>query len=209
MTDLYETNLHDMLMQDHQWAIRSARKWLSSDLVVFDTETTGFSPNEVVEISAVDKDGEVVLDTLVKPVKLIEPSAYEVHGISDDDCRDAPTITDLLPQIEDAFANKLILSYNLDFDAQALRNSFLLRGKYAWDAYTRFRDHAITNYACIMQLHAEFFGDWSEYHSSYTWQSLSVAAHDCSVSGEGQPHRALTDARTALAVLKHMAERET
>ena len=203
------SDLHDMLMLDHREAIRRARQWVSSDLVVFDTETTSLMPAEIVEISVVDQDGDVLLDTLVKPVTLIEPSAYEVHGISDDDCKDAPTITDLLPQLEDAFANKLILSYNLDFDAQALRNSFLLRGKYAWDAYTRFRDYAITNYACIMLLYAEFGCDWSEYHRSYTWQSLGDAAHGCRVSVEAQPHRALNDARTALAVLRHMAERET
>ncbi len=34
------SDLHDMLMRDYQAAIRRARQWVSSDLVVFDTETT-------------------------------------------------------------------------------------------------------------------------------------------------------------------------
>ena len=35
---------------------------------------------------------------------------------------------------------------------------------------------------CIMELYAMFYGAWSSYHSSYTWQSLADAA--CAVWSE-------------------------
>ena len=45
-----------------------------------------------------------------------------------------------------------------------------------------------------MEWYAQYCGDWSEYHGSYTWQRLP-----------GAGHRAIEDARAALDVIKEMA----
>ena len=56
-----------------------------------------------------------------------------------------------------------------------------------------------------METFAKFYGNFNEYHGSFTWQPLSRAAAECSVDVDGDPHRALTDARTAAGVLRYMA----
>jgi DNA polymerase III epsilon subunit-like protein len=39
------------------------------DVVILDTETTGLYDAEICEISVIDREGNVLLDTLVKPKK--------------------------------------------------------------------------------------------------------------------------------------------
>ena len=66
----------------------AAIKWasdlmISSDFVVFDSETTGLSsPVDFVEIAVVDPAGETLFDSLLKPSCRIEPRARAVHGHS-------------------------------------------------------------------------------------------------------------------------------
>jgi len=64
--------------------------------VVFDLETTGTDPaiDRIVEISALrlDPEGDRELRTRrLNPERTIPPGATAVHGITDDDVRDAPT----------------------------------------------------------------------------------------------------------------------
>ena len=195
-------------MRDRDAAILEARRLCAAEVVVFDTETNGLYDAEAVEIGIVQADGAVVLDTLVRPIGHIEESAWEVHGISEDILKDAPTMTEVLPMLHEAFRGKTVLSYNLNFDADILHRSSYMRGKPVLELYERMRD-GMKGSACIMQLFAQFYGEWDDQGKDYTWKSLGFAAADCAVEVEGRPHRALTDARTALGVLRYMAERET
>src|SRR5687767_15029572 len=67
---------------DRVAAIEWARDlMISSDFVVFDSETTGLSsPVDFVEIAVVDPAGETLFDSLLKPSCRIEPRARAVHG---------------------------------------------------------------------------------------------------------------------------------
>ena len=60
-----------------------------------------------------------------------------------------------------------------------------------------------------MELYARFWGDWHDYHGSYTWQALGKALDQCGITIEGPLHRAMADAREALAVLKYIAAADT
>ena len=72
-------------------AIQLARQWLSRKPVYIDTETTGTGPNDsIIEISIIDQDGGVLVESLVRPVGKISPGARAVHGITDDMIKDAP-----------------------------------------------------------------------------------------------------------------------
>lgn len=54
--------------------------------MVFDTETTGLDGSDgIVEVSCVSGQGEVLLDTLVRPVAPIPADATAIHGITSDD----------------------------------------------------------------------------------------------------------------------------
>ena len=185
--------------QNAHWA---ARDILSEPLVIFDTETTGLgSDAEIVEIACIDGEGDVLLTSLVQPAHPIPRDATNVHGITDADVRDAPTIVDLLPRLQEIWqqANQgnRVFAYNLDYDARLLIQSFGAR-RQRW-----FFPHRSEN--DIMQLYAEYYGAWSDWHRSFTWQSLIKAVDQCDLAFDGDAHRALSDARASLAVLKHMA----
>jgi DNA polymerase III epsilon subunit family exonuclease len=93
----------------------------------FDTETTGFSPenDRLVEIGAVKfrGSGEVLAATnwLVNPEIPILPKAAEVHGITQPMVADAPVFKDVFPQFEAFCADSLLLAHNAGFDIRFLR----------------------------------------------------------------------------------------
>ena len=47
----------------------------------------------------------------------------------------------------------------------------------------------------IMQLYAQYYGDWSDRHGSFTWRSLICAVDQCDLTFDGDAQRALADAR--------------
>ena len=59
---------------------QQASAWLLN-CAILDTETTGlYDDAEIVEISIIDENGGVLLDTLVKPLKPIPAEATAIHG---------------------------------------------------------------------------------------------------------------------------------
>ncbi len=191
-------------------AVKLAREMLSRPgLVVFDTETTGLSDtDEVVEIAAVNLKGEAVLDTLVQPTCPVSAEAVAIHGISAEMLADAPTMGKVVYSLMDAFkGNAFPVSYNFNFDRQMVVQS--VRASFRHNTYIIKSIERLLGdqrqWRCIMETYARYHGAWSERHGSYTWQRLEVAARECQVEVEGDPHRALTDAKTALGVLRYMA----
>ena len=77
--------------QNAHW---TAQDIVSEPLVIFDTETTGLgSDAEIVEIACIDGGGDVLLTSMVRPAHPIPRDATNVHGTTDADVRDAPTIS--------------------------------------------------------------------------------------------------------------------
>ena len=183
-----------------QAAIETARTWVTKDFVILDTETTGlYSPARIVEISCIDREGNVLVDSLVNPGIPIPADASAIHGISDADVADRPSFSDLWPLVWDAVRNAdCVLIYNASYDCRLLRQS--LEGHEAALAQA-----GQLKYGCIMELYAQFYGQYSEYHGSYTWQKLVNAVGQCGLHMDGTAHRALADTRASLAVLKYMA----
>lgn len=104
---------------------------LTRPLAIFDLETTGInvSSDRIIEISVlrVMPDGtESWYTKRINPEMPISESATAVHGISDDDVKDAPTFKDLAYEI-DAFLEGCDLSgYNaIKFDIPVLAEEFL------------------------------------------------------------------------------------
>ena len=192
------------IQADREAAILRAINLLDSNPVVFDTETTGLTDAEIVEIAAIDCSGAVLIDTLVKPVGSISEDAYHVHGIGGSSLSAAPTIAEIMPQIHEAFAGRTVTSYNLDFDSAMIRQSCAKRHKEAWKGYEWLKA-SIKQADCIMELYAQWYGDWNSYHGSYTWKALGGAGKALGVKLEKPAHRALSDAKMALGVLKALA----
>ncbi len=94
---------------------------LREDFVVFDIETTGFSPvnNRIIEIGAVKVSGGEVVDrysTFVNPDVPIPFEIEKLTGIRDDMVVDSPQIDVILPQFLDFCEGCVLVAHNASFD---------------------------------------------------------------------------------------------
>jgi exodeoxyribonuclease X len=94
--------------------------------LVVDTETTGIDPAEhrAVEVAAVLIKARQITSaftTYLNPGRSIPPAASAVHGLVDDDVKDAPTLEASLPWLN-ALASKAdaIVAHNAPFDRSML-----------------------------------------------------------------------------------------
>ncbi|NOY24238.1 MAG: 3'-5' exonuclease [Oligoflexia bacterium] len=91
-------------------------------VAVIDFETTGLEPGDrhPVQIALCRcLLGDRVVDrwtSLVRPPTPIPASASAIHGISDADVADAPTIDDLLDELMERLDGQILCAYNLPFD---------------------------------------------------------------------------------------------
>ena len=186
------------------------------DFVVWDTETTGLNDHaKIVSIGAVNKAGDVLLDTLVNPGVPIPEDASEIHGITDEMVKDAPTFEELYSIIKYRLEGKIWVIYNKDFDTARLwyecQRYCLPEIQPAidyvcsdWQSYGNFQTYAQFLTYCMMNKFAEHYGAWSDYHHSYTWQTLYTACRYYGIK-QNKAHHALSDAIDTLQVLKHLA----
>ncbi|MEG3909649.1 3'-5' exonuclease [Microcoleus sp. w2-18bC1] len=97
-------------------AVLWAREQLTqNDWVILDTETTGLVRAEIVEIAIIDRLGEMLLNTFIKPSIPIPAEVTEIHGISGAMVADAPTFPEVYPT-DAALKDKRVLIYNSAFD---------------------------------------------------------------------------------------------
>lgn len=94
---------------------------LEGDFVVFDIETTGFSPvnNRIIEIGAVKVCGGQVTDrfsTFVNPQVPIPFEIEKLTGIRDDMVMDAPLIGEVLPRFLEFCTDCVLVAHNAGFD---------------------------------------------------------------------------------------------
>jgi len=163
-----------------------------------DTETTGLNEDaRIVEIAVVDEQGEILLNTVVNPQIPIPLLASAIHSITDGVVKDAPLFDHLREQVIDIFNQYDVHIYNAEYDLRLLRQS--------GDGF-----EAMTA-KCVMKPFARIYGQWSEYHQSYTLQSLGKACEFYDIRN-GHPHRALGDALAArdvwLAMTKQAVRHE-
>ena len=101
--------------------------------IVLDTETTGLSPqngDRVVEIGCVELINHIATgktyQTYLNPQKPMEPSAEEVHGLSNEFLRDQPLFEEIFRDFLDFISDSPLVIHNADFDIGFL-NSELKR----------------------------------------------------------------------------------
>ena len=94
---------------------------LKADFVVFDIETTGFSPvnNKIIEIGAVKiQQGEITdrFSVFVNPGVPIPFEIEKLTSINDSMVMDAPPIEVILPQFLDFCQDAVLVAHNANFD---------------------------------------------------------------------------------------------
>lgn len=102
-------------------------------LVMFDTETTGFSPSKdrLVELGAVKVvDGQIVSRTnwLINPGRKIPNRATDVHGISDEMVKGKPTFAEVYPEFLAYIGDSILLAHNARFDVDFVRAEIMRAG---------------------------------------------------------------------------------
>ena len=101
---------------------------LDADYVVFDLETTGFSPetNRIIESGAVKvQNGKIVdkFSTFVNPQVPIPFRIEQLTSINDSMVIDAPVIADILPEFMKFCEGCVMVAHNADFDMSFIKKN--------------------------------------------------------------------------------------
>ena len=111
----------------------AAGQSLDDKYVVFDIETTGFSPekNKIIEIGAVKVIGGEIVDrysTFINPEVPIPFRIEELTSIRDDMVITSPTVDVILPQFMEFCKDCTMVAHNADFDMSFIKRNCALLG---------------------------------------------------------------------------------
>jgi len=168
---------------------------------ILDTETTGLHDGEICQIAIIDETRKVWFNNFVKTKDSIPGDATLIHGITDAMVAEAPTWYDIAETIQNFLKGHLVIIYNAVYDRKMMHKSAERwdMPRYDWKEYSTF--------ICAMEVFAEYCGDWSDYHQSYKWKTLSFATTYCGYSVL-DAHHALGDCQMTLTVVNHMLGKE-
>ena len=106
-------------------------------VLAFDLETTGVSTtnDRIVQFALIGTlaDGTAVNhEQIVKPNIRIPYDAPQIHGISNEDVRDKPPLTEVADQLADLIEGAILVGHNVrNFDYAMLKTEFLRMGRLA------------------------------------------------------------------------------
>ena len=108
--------------------VNSKNQQLDDVYVVFDLETTGFSPdkNKIIEIGAVKVERGAITErfsTFVNPEVPIPFHIEELTSIRDDMVMNAPKIEEILPQFLEFCEGAIMVAHNAEFDMSFIRKN--------------------------------------------------------------------------------------
>lgn len=193
-----------------RYSNRNAEQWArgllaAPDWVILDTETTGLTDAEIVEIGVLDPNGVVLLETLVKPLFPIPPAAIAIHGITNEKVASAPSLNSLLPRLECLLHNKRVLVYNAEYDKGVLSDCLERRWCAADQAFEEYQRHRARvsewidaiHWEDVLEPYSAWVGEWAG-GQRYRRQSLP-----------GGNHSAIGDCRATLEVIRLLARSGT
>ncbi len=160
-------------------------------VLFFDLELTGFyERDEILSITVVNADGELIMDTLVKPTHTKKWKRTEkIHGITPEMVEDAPTLEDLTPKIKEIFADaENIIAYGVSTDYSHIKMIY----------ETEEERKALYDKVCCCA--NEYVRYIHEHHPELTNASLIDAMECFSIEWEGVPHSSLADTIACMKV---------
>ncbi len=172
------------------------------NMVILDTETSGLDKktDQPLSITVIDGTGKVLFDERLKPTVPISDGATDVHGITEDDLKDAPTFDKVYDRFIAAIEGKKIVAYNATYDFMMITNAahaHNIEGK-----SPIFPIGSLDNWRCAMHDYAEHNGTLNEWGKPKWWKLIDACAN------EGIPvedaHTALGDCKMTLALIKKM-----
>lgn len=172
---------------------------MENKYIVLDTETTGLNAaeDELLQVSIIDNEGAVLFDSYIRPTQHTEwAEAERIHHITPEMVADAPTIAEVMPEINDILNRyDKIVGYNLKFDKAFLENNG-----------AEFLNTEYTEYADVVKMFAPIYGEWNDQRGSYKWQKLTIAAdyYGYDWSEHKEAHNSLGDCYATLYVYKKL-----
>lgn len=182
----------------------------SSIAVVLDTETTGISDPRVCEIALAIVDLSTVhpkviahASKLVNPGRPIPPEATRVHGITDADVKDSPSLAEVWPKLlgwvgKHAGDGRLdVIAHNASYDRKAVELSLPLLP----DELPAWR------WFCSLQASKRIFPDLPS-HSLHDDRFKGKRGLSSTLGlTKGESHRALGDVKTTVSLLGKLCEK--
>lgn len=176
------------------------------DLVVIDFETTGIKNpldafmrggkyDEILSVSIIDQDGNILIDSLCKPEeRKTWAKAQEIHGISPAMVKNQPTFRELFPSVKEILLkSKLVMAYNVEFEMD-----FLFGYDFIFDfpGDVKLRDNIVFAPDPMLM--------YCAYKGTEKWQKLSTAAKHFKFDFEA--HNSLEDVKATLHCYKKLLE---
>lgn len=104
-------------------------------VIVLDTETTGFSPDNdrIIEIAAMEVSvrtgaSDTIFHRMLNPERHIPHETTRVHGIADADVAGAPTFSEIAASLASFLSGSDLVIHNSAFDSAMLNASFARAG---------------------------------------------------------------------------------
>lgn len=148
---------------------------MENKYIVLDTETTGLNAaeDELLQVSIIDNEGTVLFDSYIRPTQHTEwAEAERVNHITPEMVADAPTIAEVMPEINDILKRyDKIVGYNVRFDADFLKHNgaeFANNTNFV-DSMKIFSLYfSADNKRCKLTEAADYFCyDWSEHKEAH------------------------------------------
>lgn len=168
--------------------IEELKNIFHGDFLVLDTETTGLDSNaEIIEIGIVDKDSNVIFDSLIKPVNSIPEEATVIHGITNEMVKNSPSYKEIYGELKSIVNGKTLIIYNADYDLRLLDQTAEING-----ISNEFNFKCL----CFMKAYAHYYGE-TKPDGEWRWQRLTNAVGHYGITVENA-HRAIGDCQMTL-----------
>jgi DNA polymerase-3 subunit alpha (Gram-positive type) len=123
------------LVNDSRTIVRNFQQQsIDCEYVVFDIETTGFSPtnDKIIEIGAVKIKNNSIVDRfnrLINPKMKIPEKIIELTGITDELVQDKPVIDEVLLEFYEFIGDSVLVAHNASFDVGFIKENYSRIGK--------------------------------------------------------------------------------
>ncbi|GGG17716.1 3'-5' exonuclease [Paenibacillus abyssi] len=189
---------HDVWLENARIiAIEDFRGWAEAkdSYVVVDVETNQLGDGaEIIELSIVDLDENVLFESLIKPNAPVTEEATAIHGITNEMLLNAPGWVEVWDNAHKALEGRTLLIYNAAFDIGQIDSSC--------------RRHQVPfphlQYRCVMETFSRVMMSYSAYHNNFTWISLADAMQTYCIIGD-RSHRSTNDCRNLVKLIREIA----
>src|SRR5258708_10834605 len=94
------------------------------NLAFLEFDTDGFSADaDIIRVVLLDKDGTTLYAQTIKPRRPISEKTTALTAVRQEDVEQAPTFAEICPELSTALQGRYILSFNLSFDLDKLREN--------------------------------------------------------------------------------------